>query len=289
MRMIPVLAVLTVLALAALPDDAGAQVHPKPMRDDPRVQQYVYDAAEVFELKASVGFVTTIQFREDERIEGVSAGDTLGWEITPAGNRKVLFLKPVDRDATRSNMTVLTSERVYSFAISVDPTTQYKGGGDPTFLVRFRYPKEEAAELAQLGRTKASHLEQRRDLTPSGLPEERMVSPEDWNFDYTYRGSDDLRPTRIFDDGEKTYFEFSDTVRQPAIFAVDQNGDESLVNFDIRGRYYVVHALGRQFTVRDGPTQTCIYNKRFPGTVEGPLSPALEPAATFLSQIMGGS
>ena len=289
MRMIIALPCAIVMALALIAPGVQAQNYSQPVRDDPRVQQYVYDAAEVFELKAAVGFVTTIVFRKDEKIEGVSAGDTLGWEITPSGNRKVLFIKPIDADATRSNMTVLTSQRVYSFAIAVDPTAQYQGGGNPTFLVKFRYPREEAAELAQLQEADAARLEQRRTLTPSGLPENRMVAPEDWNFDYTYRGADDLRPTRIFDDGEKTYFEFSETVRQPAIFAVDRNGDESLVNFDVRGRYYVVHALGRQFTVRDGPTQTCIYNKRFPANVSGPLSPAIEPDATFTSQTVEGT
>ena len=277
------------VALALVSPRAEAQVYSQPVREDPRVQQYVYDAAEVFELKAAVGFVTTIVFRKDEKIEGVSAGDTLGWEITPSGNRKVLFIKPIDADATKSNMTVLTSQRVYSFAISVDPTAQYHGGGNPTFLVKFRYPREEAAELAQLEEARAERLEQRRTLTPSGLPENRTVAPEDWNFDYTYRGAHDLRPTRIFDDGEKTYFEFNENVRQPAIFAVDRNGEESLVNFDVRGRYYVVHALGRQFTLRDGPTQTCIYNKRFPSTVSGPLSPALEPDATYTPQTVEGT
>ena len=289
MRTVLALPLLAVLAVASMTTALRAQVYPQPVRDDPRVQHYVYDAAEVFELTAAVGFVTTIVFRDDEKIEGVSAGDTLGWEITPSGNRKVLFLKPLDADATNSNMTVLTSERVYSFAISVHPTAQYVGGGNPTFLVKFRYPREEAAELAELQEARAERLERRRDLTPSGLPEDRTVPPEDWNFDYTYRGSDDLRPTRIFDDGEKTYFEFGETVRQPAIFAVDRNGEESLVNFDVRGRYYVVHALGRQFTVRDGPVQTCIYNKRFPATVSGPLSPALEPDASFTPQRVEGT
>lgn len=284
----PLHAAMIAILLAATGLPATA-TEPRPMGDDPRVLEYIYDARNVFELRAAPGFVTTIRFRSDEKIEGVSAGDTLGWEIVPAGNRRVLFLKPLDRDAVPTNLTVITSERLYSFAIEVDPSTRYIGGGDPTFLIQFTYPREEAREMARILEIKAQTEADRRNQIPSGLPSERRVAPEDWNFNYTYRGPETLRPVKVFDDGEKTYFEFSEHIRRPAIFAVDPQGNESLVNFDVRGRYHVVHAMQRQFTVRDGVSQLCIYNKNFPGARPEPLAPRLDKAFEFIGDLWGKS
>lgn len=266
-----------------------------PQRSDPRVQYYVYDPTEVFELRGAVGFVSTIVFRADETVQGVSAGDTLGWEITPSGDRRVLFVKPVDQHAIPSNLTVITDKRLYAFGVTLDPLARYSGGTPPTFLVRFRYPADEAREMAAMSaahtEAAAFEREQMSRLLPGSAGGQGIgaAAPEDWNFDYTYRGHDDLRPTRAFDDGTRTYFQFPEFVRQPAIFVVDETGAESLVNFDVRGRYYVIHALARQFTVRDGPLQSCIYNKDYPADVHGPLAPALEERATFEAQIPEGT
>jgi hypothetical protein len=50
----------------------------------------------------------------------------------------------------------------------------------------------------------------------------------------------------------------------PAVFAVDENGNERLVNFNVQGKYVVVSGLESQFTLRDGDTATCIFNETFP-------------------------
>ena len=60
-----------------------------------------------------------------------------------------------------------------------------------------------------------------------------------------------------------TYFQFKKNDVTPAVFAVDESGNESLVNFTIQGQYLVVERIGRQFTLRDGKAATCIFNDSY--------------------------
>ena len=60
-------------------------------------------------------------------------------------------------------------------------------------------------------------------------------------------------PTRVWDDGRQTYFEFPEETPIPAIFAAGPGKkDESLVNVATRGRIQVVQQLGQRFILRSG-------------------------------------
>jgi type IV secretion system protein VirB9 len=51
---------------------------------------------------------------------------------------------------------------------------------------------------------------------------------------------------RAFDDGAKVYIQFPDSLRQseaPPLFVVGAGGDSQLVNYRLRGSYYVVDRL----------------------------------------------
>jgi len=83
------------------------------------------------------------------------------------------------------------------------------------------------------------------------------------NFDYSYKGEDDLAPSTVFDNGEFTYFKFRDSKDVPAIFEVDKERNESVVNYHLENGYVVVESLGRQFTLRHGETEACVFNDNF--------------------------
>jgi type IV secretion system protein VirB9 len=80
------------------------------------------------------------------------------------------------------------------------------------------------------------------------------------NFRYSWSGSPPTKPLRVFDNGEFTYFAFADGQSVPAIFSVDADGNEALVNHHVRGEYVVVERLGSQFSLRSGDFVTCIFN-----------------------------
>ena len=73
-----------------------------------------------------------------------------------------------------------------------------------------------------------------------------------------------LRPTKAFDDGVFTYLSFPKFEKMPAVFEVQEDGSESLVNYNVKGKYLVVSSIGKQFTLRDGNTATCIFNDTYP-------------------------
>jgi len=54
------------------------------------------------------------------------------------------------------------------------------------------------------------------------------------------------RPLRAFDDTSKVYIEFPERIDQgeaPPLFVVGPEGDSELVNYRVRGNYYVVDRL----------------------------------------------
>ena len=193
----------------------------------------------------------TIEFGADEVIETVSAGDTIAWQIVPAGRR--LFIKPMEQDA-HTNMTVITTKYTYNFDLDA---AEAKAGEDTrksaqTYLIKFRYaPATGVMSTGAAGAAAAA-----RGVI--GSPHRAA----DFNFDYRLKGDRDIMPTFVFDDGVFTYFQFADKRNKalPAIFLTDKDGNESVVNYRIEGDYMVVERLGRTYTLRSGESVVCVKN-----------------------------
>lgn len=235
---------------------------------DNRIKTFVYDEHEVYRIKGYYGYSTTLQFSKKEQIESINLGDSVAWSVTPLkSHRNIMMIKPLLENA-HSNMTVITDKRIYSFELSA-AKSNVPWNGRIAYRLMFKYPQEQDMLLAnfadQYPRQKASE---------AVISEN--VSPDAWNLDYTFSGSKTLHPVRTFDDGKFTYFQFSDIETTPAIFLVDEDGKESLINFTRKGKYIVVERLGRQFTLRDGDdVVACIFNESFPERKADPLSPAI--------------
>jgi hypothetical protein len=82
-----------------------------------------------------------------------------------------------------------------------------------------------------------------------------------YNFNYQYTGEKSIAPSKVFDDGVFTYFQFnSKNSEVPAIYSVDSEGFESLVNYRITGTYMVVEKVAPQYSLRNGGDIVCVYN-----------------------------
>ena len=240
------LSLLPLLSTPAMADRA-----PKAGQADARVKTLTYHENDVYRLKGHYGFTTVIEFSPKEKIETISVGDSESWQIIKPNRNNILFIKPLEHNA-ETNMTVLTSKRIYTFELAAGKAPSPKSS-ELTFRVKFRYPEEASMELANIG------------SMPGGKYDPLEGSDTtDWNFDYSYSGDKSLRPKRVFDDGTFTYFEFTKPDATPAIFSVDADGNESIVNFNMQGSYMVVNSTKRQFTLRDGDTATCIFNGSYP-------------------------
>lgn len=73
------------------------------------------------------------------------------------------------------------------------------------------------------------------------------IALENLKFRYAISGdSPPWRPVRAFDDDSKVYIEFPNRIDQgeaPPLFVVGPDGDNHLVNYRVRGNYYIVDRL----------------------------------------------
>lgn len=227
------------LALLAGPLAAHAALPPVPGYGDPHIQSVAYDPDQVVLLRGVLGYQLMIEFAPDERLESVSIGDSLGWQVTPNRNANLLFLKPIDRKSV-TNMSVVTSQRRYAFDLRVLP----KGAktGFAPYVVRFAYPQVAMA-------------------VP--LPPRPDPPPEERNRAYVVTGAPENTPARVFDDGRMTYFAWAPQASVPAIFAIAPDGKESLVNYGVRGAYTVVEQLAPRFILRNGKQVATVTNQSY--------------------------
>ena len=223
---------------------------------DPRIRTVDYVEGQVNKITGFFGFHTLVMFGPDERIEKIGGFDK-GWNVENLGNKVLISPKVEDAD---SNLTVVTNRRVYFFDLSVKrfPAPAYRSQAqddDQTYALRFRYPDDEARAAAAL---RASQIEQRREREARLA---RANKPKNWN--YTYMGSEALRPYQAWDDGTFTYFKFYAQQDLPAFFVVNDDGTESIVNklMEPDGDTVVIQRVALQFMLRMGESVLAIYNE----------------------------
>ena len=223
---------------------------PRATSGDSRLRVMTYSPYVVFKYVGYYGYQGSIELEEGEEIGTISMGDTTGWQMVPSGHR--IFLKPIDSDAT-TNMTLITNKRMYFFELHAEKATNIDDPG-LAFTVKFLYPES----IPQNSSTE----NQPSSLIPN------LKKLENYNFKYSISGSSVVAPIKIFDDGRFTFFEFRDkNAPVPAFFSVDDDGNESIINYQVAGDYIVVETVESRFTLRRGKEVTCVFNESsvYPG------------------------
>lgn len=224
---------------------------------DPRIRTVIYSPNRVIALTGHYGYQISVEFPEGDRIESVAIGDSLSWQATPNKRGDALFIKPVDIGEL-TNMTVITSVRHYAFELSAKHHTEKTQPSEITFLLRIRAPDAVAA---------AAPVELK---DPAAAP---LIERAQVNRSYTFAGSKENLPSRVFDDGASTTIEWPQGVETPAIFVRRPDGGESIVNFSYAGDAIVVHQVAREFILRNGKEVTRLFNDGFIAVDRGPEAP----------------
>lgn len=185
---------------------------------------YTYEPGAIYELYTNPNYVSTILLEPGETLNNIAAGDTSRWMVTQADaetegdGRTVVLVKP-QAAGLRTNVVLITDRRTYL----IEAVSQ--AGAAYSAQVAWSYPQSEAANHA---------------ATPL----------DTLNFNYrirTTRGRTPVwSPSRVFDDGRRTWVEFSPDVvasDMPPLFVITGEGAE-LVNYRVlstpNGQRYMV-------------------------------------------------
>jgi type IV secretion system protein VirB9 len=235
-----------VLLLMGLATEVFAEALPSPGLLDARIRVVSYSADQVYVLKGFVGYQTDLEFETGETFVGLGAGDIEGISFVAEANH--LFLKP-KAAKVGTNLTILTSRRTYQVDYSAlpgrpDATTEV------TYALRFAYPPspKDAGEASARALSADSHRPK--------------------NIDYWFCGDPSIQPTAASDDGVHTRLTFAPKAEQPAIFVLNEDGSESLLNFSMDEGDVILHRVARRLILRRGNLAGCILNKGFTGAGE---------------------
>ena len=225
---------------------ACAESVPAPGLLDTRIRVAPYSADQVYRLAGFVGYQTDLEFESGETFVGLGAGDIDGISFVAEGNH--LFLKP---KAARvgTNLTIVTSRRTYQLDYSAN-ATHPDASEEVTYALRFTYP----ASLKEASEAGARALD--RD------------SQRPRNIDYWFCGAPSIMPVAASDDGVHTRLTFAAKAEQPAIFTLNEDGSESLLNFSMDEGDVILHRVARRLILRRGSLAGCVVNKGYTGSGE---------------------
>ena len=232
---------LMVCLTALISFNANAELNPHSRGADDRVRQVQYHDNEVFLINAKAGVATNIVLESDEVYLTHAFGDSEAWEFETYGNN--VFIKPkVEHGST--NLVLVTNKRTYNFFV--------KYGNKAVYQIKFNYPDTQAKLQAK---------NQRSNLL------DEAYKGRTFNLAYEMKvpkGSTNIQPLNVWDDGTFTYFKFAGNVDLPAIYAVlQEDGKEVIVNRTVTGQsnnIIVMHKVNPKWKLRLGAAVIEIYN-----------------------------
>jgi type IV secretion system protein VirB9 len=227
-----------------------AEITPARGAVDSRIRVAEYNGDEVYKLRGFVGYQIDLEFEAGETFTGLGAGDLEGLSFVGQDNH--LFLKPKAAKVA-TNLTVLTNRRHYQFDYTAQSRRPDADDQGVIYSLRFTYappPSQAAAEAA------AKRVDSQLETASTHRTQ---------NSDYWYCGQPSLRPVAASDDGVHTRLKFAANAELPAIFVRNEDGSESLLNFNIEAGDVIVHRVAHRFILRRGKLTGCVVNQSFVG------------------------
>jgi len=203
--------------------------------------------------------VTDIVLQPGETLVSVASGDTARWVIgdttsgSGADKRAHVLVKPF-ASGLATNLVITTDRRTYHLALS-------SRVGQAMSALSWTYPQD--ALIA---------LRRSEEAAAAAAPVAAGLDVDQLHFNYVLSGdSPAWRPLRAFDDGRQTFIEFPPSLsvgEAPPLFLVGAKGEAQLVNYRLRGRYYVVDRIFDTAELRLGTKRPAVVRITRVGDVE---------------------
>jgi len=194
------------------------------------VQVYPWVEGSLYKLYTAPGQVSDIALEAGEVLVSVAAGDTARWVIGDTtsgaglGRRTHVLVKP-SAAGLSTNLVIATDRRVYHVQLESHVHAAMAS-------ISWTYPAEALLAL-KAPAPSAPEPDVAADVTVEAL-----------DFNYRIEGDNPpWRPLRAFDDGRQVFIEFPPKGEAPPLFVRGEDGRAELVNYRLRGRYYVVDRL----------------------------------------------
>ena len=198
------------------------------------VQVYAYSDGAIYQLYAAPGTITDIALQPGENLIAVASGDTVRWVIgdtisgSGADKRTHILVKPFASGLT-TNLVITTDRRSYHLQLRATSRTAMAA-------LSWVYP---ADQLIALKRT--------AEQAEAAAPVAQGLAIDQLHFNYQIGGDKPAwLPLRAFDDGRQTFVEFPESIavgEAPPLFVIGPSGDAELVNYRVRGRFYIIDRL----------------------------------------------
>ena len=242
---------------------------------DPRLREVTYDPQVVVTVPVKRGVVTLVVLDADEAITEVAAG--LGgdcakpeatWCVAAQPGGRTLFVKAKSTASAPNNLAVVTDRRTHSFRFVVLADNDPK---PPVYRLVVKAPVVRTATPARLAIRDAVPLIALPVIPPPPsaqqvIAERLQAKAPVVNARYSIaegKGSEDIVPTLVFDDGRFTYFRFPGNRELPAVFHVLGDGSETLVNARMEDDLLVVDRVSRRLMLRSGSAVVGVWNEAF--------------------------
>jgi type IV secretion system protein VirB9 len=209
---------LPILLVATSPAVAIAQLAPTPSFDDPRLQTVAFDPTRPVRLVAFANSTLIVMLLPGERIERFVLSDTAAFDVKATGPGDGFSIAPLRADSA-ATLLVDTNHRRYEFDIATGE------GLAAAYLVRFVDPSAPVRVAA----------------APAASP----VTSK-----YRLSGERALMPSKIVDDGERTYLEWGEYQSLPAVFGIGANGEEEVVDGYMREGVFTIDRVYRELVFR---------------------------------------
>jgi P-type conjugative transfer protein TrbG len=196
--------------------------------------------------------VCLIELEEGELVLNTVTGDSARWildraEAGPRGRTSVIVAKPTACNLT-TNLVITTNRRIYQITLDARPC-KGEDGENPhepfTRLLRFYYPDELVRRWASAEEARrVSAAEEALAVTPLGAAGggPPPLASLHFNYRWTRTGKYPWVPVAVFDDQVHTYIRLPGSgvgQEAPVLFLVDRKGGTALLNYAVRGQFYV--------------------------------------------------